>query len=95
MTRIPLTQWNLKQVLTVVEGQSGAIIYLHPQPLHNGTPEMLDAFIIEKIQKERDPRDSGREQLHIEIQRDQVHEVRDRKDQEREERGVAIIDFNI
>ncbi len=95
MSRIPLDQWNMKPVLTVEEGQSGAIIFLDPQPLHNGTPDMLDAFIIEKIQKERDLRDSGREQLHIEIQRDQVHEVRDRKDEEREERGIAIIDFNI
>ena len=56
---------------------------------------MLDAFIIEKIQKERDLRESGREQLHIEIRRDQVHDERVRKDDEKEERGIAIIDFNI
>ena len=56
---------------------------------------MLDAFIIEKIQKERELRESGREPLHIEISRDQMHEVKDRKEEERNERGIAIIDFNI
>ena len=49
---------------------------------------MLDAFIIEKIRKERDLRDSGREQLHIEIRRDRVHDERERKDEETEERGI-------
>ena len=56
---------------------------------------MLDAFIIEKIQKERDLRDSGREQLHIEIRRDRLHDERARKEEKTEERGIAIIDFNI
>ena len=87
--------WNLKPVLTVEQARTGAIICSSPQPLHYGTPEMLDAFIIEKIQKERDLRESGREQLHIEIRRDQVHDERVRKDDEKEERGIAIIDFNI
>ena len=87
--------WNLRRVLIVEQAGSGAIICLTPQPLHYGTPEMLDAFIIEKIQKERDLRESGRDQLHIEIRRDRVHDERARKDDEREERGIAIIDFNI
>ena len=87
--------WNLKPVLTVEQATTGAIICSSPQPLHYGTPEMLDAFIIEKIRKERDLRDSGREQLHIEIRRDRVHDERERKDEETEERGIAIIDFNI
>lgn len=87
--------WNLKPVLTVEQAATGAIICSHPHPLPTGTPDMLDAFIIEKIRKERDLRDSGREQLHIEIRRDRVHDERERKDEETEERGIAIIDFNI
>jgi len=56
---------------------------------------MLDAFIIEKIQKERELRESGRDPLHIEIAREPVREVKDRKDEENKNRGIAIIDFNI
>lgn len=56
---------------------------------------MLDAFIIEKIQKETELRDSGRQPLHIEIQREQVREVQDRREEENNDRGIAIIDFNI
>ena len=87
--------WNLKPVLTVEQAATGAIICSYPHPLPTGTPDMLDAFIIEKIRKERDLRDSGREQLHIEIRRDRVHDERERKDEETEERGIAIIDFTI
>ena len=57
--------------------------------------KMLDAFIIEKIQKETELRDSGRQPLHIEIQREQVREVQDRREEENSDRGIAIIDFNI
>ena len=56
---------------------------------------MLDAFIIEKIQKERTLRESGREPLHIEISREQLREVQDRQEKENKDRGIAIIDFNI
>ena len=56
---------------------------------------MLDAFIIEKIQKERELRESGRDPLHIEISRDQMRDVKDRKEEDNSERGIAIIDFNI
>lgn len=57
---------------------------------------MLDAFIIEKIQRETDLRDSGREPLHIEINREPMREVKDRRQEEdTNKRGIAIIDFNI
>ena len=56
---------------------------------------MLDAFIIEKIQKEREVRESGRDPLHIESSREPVREVKDRQDDENKNRGIAIIDFNI
>ncbi len=56
---------------------------------------MLDAFIIEKIQKERELRENERDSLHIEIAREPMREVKDRKDEENKDRGIAIIDFNI
>ena len=95
MTPFVHNYWNLKPVLTVEQATTGAIISTPPHTLAYGTPDMLDAFIIEKIQKERDLRDSGREQLHIEIRRDRLHDERARKEEKTEERGIAIIDFNI
>ena len=87
--------WNPKPILTVEQTATGAIICSSLTNPTYETPDMLDAFIIEKIQKERDLRESGREQLHIEIRREQVHDERARKEEEKEERGIAIIDFNI
>ena len=87
--------WNLKPLLTVEHATTGAIISSESQSLHYGTPDMLDAFIIEKIQKERDLREGGREQLRIGSRQDQVHDKRDQKDEKTQERGIAIIDFNI
>ena len=56
---------------------------------------MLDAFIIEKIQQERELRDRSREQLQVEIshQHDRERDSAPRK--ESTERGIAIIDFTI
>ena len=56
---------------------------------------MLDAFIIEKIQKEAALRDNRREPLHIEIHREPRREIRERRQEDTDERGVAIIDFNV
>jgi|GEM_PF-2383435 len=95
MAPLAPNNWNPNPVLTVEQAATGAIIKLQRQPLYDGPPDMLDAFIIEKIQKERDLRESGREQLHIETGRDRVHDERVRKDEKTEERGIAIIDFNI
>lgn len=56
---------------------------------------MLDAFIIEKIQQERELQESGREPLRIDNSREPVRESQVRKDEDEGERGIAIIDFNI
>jgi len=56
---------------------------------------MLDAFIIEKIQRERELRDGGREQLRIEVPNERERERKIKQEDERPERGIAIIDFNI
>ena len=56
---------------------------------------MLDAFIIEKIQRERELRDAGREQLRIDVPIEPEGARRKREDEEHAERGVAIVDFNI
>ena len=58
-------------------------------------PDMLDAFIIDKIQRERELQESEREQLRIDVPREQDEKrpSADRPDQR--ERGVEIVDFNI
>ena len=56
---------------------------------------MLDAFIIEKIQKERELREDGREPLHIEVNREHMRDVLERQEDENKDRGIAIIDFSI
>lgn len=57
---------------------------------------MLDAFIIEKIQREDELRDSAGQPLRIEISREKVRETEGRVDNSDEaDRGIAIIDFNI
>lgn len=56
---------------------------------------MLDAFIIEKIQRERELHESGRESLRIEVPLERKDESNDRPKDEKQDRGVAIIDFNI
>lgn len=59
------------------------------------SPDMLDAFIIEKIQRERELRDSGREQLRIEVPLEPNDEGKDRDGEDKPERGITIVDFNI
>ncbi len=58
-------------------------------------PDMLYAFIIDKIQRERELQESEREQLRIDVPREQDEKrpSADRPDQR--ERGVEIVDFNI
>jgi len=57
---------------------------------------MLDAFIIEKIQREEELRDSAGQPLRIEISREKVRETEGRADnQEETDRGIAIIDFSV
>ena len=61
---------------------------------------MLDAFIIDKIRRERESRDTHRVPMQIEVPRpqgrapDQQEQQDPREDDERE-RGVVIIDFSI
>jgi hypothetical protein len=56
---------------------------------------MLDAFIIEKIQRERELHESGRESLRIEAPVEPEQDRVNRLPEEKRERGLAIIDFNI
>jgi len=56
---------------------------------------MLDAFIIEKIQRERELHESGRESLRIEVPVTPEQERVQHRPEDKRERGIAIIDFNI
>ena len=56
---------------------------------------MLDAFIIEKIQRERELHENGREQLHIEVPVEPESDPTDTSREDQSERGIAIVDFNI
>ena len=56
---------------------------------------MLDAFIIEKIQQERELHDSVRQPLRIEISREPMCESQEHEEKERSDRGVAVIDFTL
>ena len=60
---------------------------------------MLDAFIIDKIRRERESQDSARVPLRIEVPRPHGRPLEDGRpaqpDDEDRERGVAIIDFTI
>lgn len=57
---------------------------------------MLDTFIIERIRREREHRESGRIPLRIE-DTFPLHQPqpRQQKKDDRPERGVAIVDFTI
>ena len=63
--------------------------------------DMLDAYIIERIRRERDSRQGERPRLQIEMPTPQRWEPQepqpglDRRDDDDRERGVAIIDFSI
>ena len=56
---------------------------------------MLDAFIIEKIEQETGLRESERVPLRIEVPQRTEHELEDRTEDKKDDRGIAIIDFNI
>ena len=56
---------------------------------------MLDAFIIEKIQQERELLDRSREQLQIERSHEHDREPDSAPRNDNTERGIAIIDFTI
>ena len=55
----------------------------------------IDAFIIDKIQRERELHEDGRESLRIDVPRDPKEKNREGDDSEQRERGVTIVDFNI
>jgi len=55
---------------------------------------MLDAFIIEKIQQDRELREGDRAPLRIEILRETPQDATP-ADEKDTERGIAIIDFTI
>lgn len=60
---------------------------------------MLDAYIIDRIRRERESRDSARIPLRIEVPQPQRRQDDPSPpvdpDEEETERGVAIIDFTI
>ena len=56
---------------------------------------MLDAFIIEKIQRERELHESGRESLRIEVPLEPKEDRIVPREEKKNDRGIAIIDFNI
>jgi hypothetical protein len=80
--------------LPIADGIVGGIFYLHAQA-HGA--EMLDNFIIERIRRERERRESGRIPLRIE-DANPLHrrpQPQKQKPDNHDERGVAIIDFTI
>jgi len=57
---------------------------------------MLDAFIIDKIRREEDRRDGDQIPLRIEISRERQQDaVVEAETEDRQDRGIAIIDFTI
>lgn len=77
----------------VEDEETGGMIDSTPTPTWN--PLMLDAFIIEKIQQERELHDSGRQPLRIEISREPMRESQEHEEKEPGDRGVANIDFTL
>lgn len=62
--------------------------------------DMLDAYIIERIRRERESRQVDRRPVlempnHRPPTVDDLRRERDREEQQRRERGIAIIDFSI
>jgi hypothetical protein len=86
---------NKPALLVVVVSETSAIILLRGTTPNEDSPKMLDAFIIEKIQQDRDLQKDEREQLRINISRMPESEMGKRREEASRERGVAIIDFNI
>ena len=56
---------------------------------------MLDVFIIDKIQRERELHESGRERLRIDVPREPGQPPEPHDEEDSRERGVEIVDFNI
>ena len=74
--------------------RSSVVYFTHNTNLH-GT-EMLDNFIIQRIRQERESRESSRIPLRIEENRPRrPHPEQEAAEEEKPERGVAIIDFTI
>ena len=82
--------WNTELESSVVFGEYGGIISIGLR----GNRFMLDAFIIEKIQKEHELRDGDRTPLRIEILKEPAHDATPAEEKDTE-RGIAIIDFTI
>jgi len=79
----------------VVTGKTSDMMSVRKYFLTLDSPDMLDAFIIEKIQRERELHESGRESLRIEVPQDQEREQKGRVDEPKQKRGIEIVDFNI
>ena len=56
---------------------------------------MLDAFIIEKIRRERQARESDRQPLHVEIHRDPQPRPVDTREHNDPEHDSSVVDFEI
>lgn len=57
---------------------------------------MLDAYIIERIRRERKDRESGRVPLRIEdVEPTRPPQSQQQQRKEDDERGIAIVDFTI
>ena len=75
--------------------KSGDMMKLRYDIVNMENPDMLDAFIISKIQRERELHESGRESLRIDVPREREEKPRQEDDATDRERGVEIVDFNI
>jgi len=79
----------------VVTGKTSDMMSIRKYFLTLDSPDMLDAFIIEKIQRERELHESGRESLRIEVPQDHERDQKGPVDEAKQKRGIEIVDFNI
>lgn len=57
---------------------------------------MLDAYIIDRIRREREPQQDGRVPLHIHIpEPEPVRPRSEERDQSERDRGVEIVDYRL
>ena len=73
--------------------RSLVVYFQHNTNLHGA--EMLDSFIIQRIRQERESRESARIPLRIENNLPRRPHPDQEAEEEKQERGVAIIDFTI
>ncbi len=70
------------------------VVYFKQRTTLHGA-EMLDSFIIQRIRQERESRESARIPLQIEDNLPRRPRPEREPEEEKPERGVAIIDFTI